>query len=415
MWRLNVQHSVDDVPVSEWAELTQDADLDFSRGFLQFREYLEPGESVLLAVRSAAQLRGALRGVMTVPESGLTSDPWKFVSTEAVLRLQAGEDEAEATRLRRAQRDLVRAAAGRDADRDAPPWQLLAKEVGPCFVVREFDRSELICHPETDRAETERLTAYLIRSAQTMAADRGAGAVAFPYVNPGDDLLRGALAEAGFRGGALTGASWIDVHGCSSYDDFLTRLPSRRRRRYRLEEQKLVQAAGFKTGEVNLTDNAERVAVLEAQTLGKYGSQVDPEEIRQTRLELARRLPDAVRISAVERDGQMIACAMHLQGPKSVLCLSYGCDYGIQDRSMSYSWALFYHPIQLAIAGGADQVRLGLEGFDAKARRGAVVEARELWVWTPQEATLGRLGDLLDLVGARNTEYLAQFSPRKVA
>jgi hypothetical protein len=47
-----------------------------------------------------------------------------------------------------------------------------------------------------------------------------------------------------------------------------------------------------------------------------------------------------VHISAVERDGEIIACALLLQGAKSVLCLSYGCDYGVADRSMSYPWAV---------------------------------------------------------------------------
>jgi|SRR5450755_1492191 hypothetical protein len=75
MPQLSVLRSVDDVPVSEWDELIQEADIDFSRGFLQFREYLEPGESVLLTIRSAGQLRGALRGVVTVPDSGLTRLP----------------------------------------------------------------------------------------------------------------------------------------------------------------------------------------------------------------------------------------------------------------------------------------------------------------------------------------------------
>jgi hypothetical protein len=68
MPQLRVLRSVDDVPVAEWDEITQEADIDFSRGFHQFREYLEPGESVLLTIRSAGQLRGALRGVMTPGE-----------------------------------------------------------------------------------------------------------------------------------------------------------------------------------------------------------------------------------------------------------------------------------------------------------------------------------------------------------
>jgi peptidoglycan biosynthesis/recognition FemAB-like protein len=408
--QLSVLRSVDDVPVSEWDELIQKADIDFSRGFLQFREYLEPGESVLLTIRSAGRLRGALRGVVTVPESGLTSDPWKFVSTEAVLRLRDDEGEAEATYLRRVHHELVCAAAGEHTDSDAPLWQVLTRGIGPCFVVREFDRSELLCHPEASPAEIECLTVHLIRAAQTAALDKGAAVVALPFVSRRDGLLREILAEAGFRGGAMTGASWIDIQGCGSYEEFLARLPSRRRRLYRVEEQKLLQVADFSVGEVDLLENAERVAALEAQTLIKHGGQADPEAIRRSRIELASRLPDAVHISAVERDGRIIACAMHLQGTKSVLCLSYGCDYGVTDRSMSYPWAIIYHPVRMAIAAGADAVRLGLEGFEAKSIRGAVVEARELWVWTPDAVTLKRLGDMLDMVGARNTGYLARFS-----
>jgi hypothetical protein len=413
MQQLSVLRGVDDVPDIEWTEIAQQADIDLSRGFLQFREYLEPGASALLTIRSAGRLRAALHGVMSAPESGLTSDPWKFLTAEAVLRLRDDEDESEALRLRRQQRELASAAAGERADRDAPPWELLTRGIGPCLVVREFDRSELLFHPGASPAETESLAQQLVHGAQKMVLDNGAGAVTFPFVSPRDGLLRQVLAEAGFRGGAMTGACWIDTTGCGSYQEFLARLPTRRRRRYRLEEQELRQAAGLRAGVVDLLENAERVAALEAQTMIKYGGQPDPEDIRRARVALAGMLPDAVRICAVERDGEIIACAMHVLGPRSVLCLTYGADYGVADRSMSYPWAVFYQPVKMAIAVGAGALRLGLEGFEAKTIRGAVVEARELWVWTPDSAALGRLGDVLDLVGARNTEYLARFpAPR---
>lgn len=413
MPRVSVLRSVDDVPAAEWEELAQQADIDLSRGFLRFREFLEPGASALLTISSAGRLRGALHGVLSVRESGLTSDPWKFVSAEAVLRLRDDEAAAEAARLRRLQRELACAAAGEHADRDTPPWQVLTRGIGPCFVVREFDRSELLSHPEASPAETERLAEQLVLAAQAMVLDNGAGAVAFPFVSPGDGLLRQVLAAAGFRGGAMTGASWIDTRGCGSYQEFLARLPTRRRRRYRLEEQELAQAAGLRAGEIDLLENAERVAALEAQTMAKYGGQPDQEDIRRARVALAGMLPDAVRLCAVDRDGAIIACALHLRGPRSVLCLTYGCDYGVADRSMSYPWAVFYHPVRMAIAAGAGALRLGLEAFEAKTIRGAVVEARELWVWTPDPGALGRLGELLDMVGARNAEYLARFPGAK--
>ncbi|NGO47513.1 GNAT family N-acetyltransferase [Streptomyces ureilyticus] len=404
-------NSVDDIPVGEWEELTHESDIDASRGFLQFREFLEPGESVLLTSRSAGRLQGALRGVLAVPESGLTSDPWKFVGSQAVLRLDDSE-EGKAAPLRRAQRALACEAAGakEETDGEAPLWQVLSRGVGPCLVVREFDRSELQLHPEADAAEAESLAAQLVRAAQTWVVEKGAGAVAFPFVSPRDGRLREVLTQAGFRGGAMTGASWMDTGRFGSYEEFLTALPSRRRRRYLLEERRLQEAPGLATGVADLARNAERVAALEAQTLIKHGGKADVEAIRRARIELAGRLPDAVRVPTVEQDGRILACALHLQGRKSVVFMSYGCDYGVEDRSAAYPWAAFYYPIRTAITSGAATVRLGLEGFEAKTRRGAVTEARELWVWIPDAVRLGRLGELLDLVGDRNTAYLKRFA-----
>ncbi|MER5969538.1 peptidogalycan biosysnthesis protein [Streptomyces sp. NPDC002055] len=411
MGNIGVLRSVDEVPAGEWEELTEAADIDSARGFLQFREYQEPGDSVLFTARSAGRLRGALRGVMAVPRSGATSDPWKFIGSDAVLRPADGEREDETADLRRDRRALVHAAAGEPAGAaDTPLWQLLTDGVGPALVVREFDRSELWCHPGADRAEAADLAARLLRAAQTEAVERGAGAVALPFVSPRDTLLREVLTEAGFRGGAMTGASWLDTAGRGSYEEFLAGLPARRRRYYRTEEERLHRAPGLSTGEADPVAHARRIGELEAQTLIKHGGTADAEAIGRARIEIARRLPEAVRIPVVERDGRIVACAMHLAGRRSVVFMTYGCDYGVEDRGASYPWAAFYYPVRTAVAGGATAVRLGLEGFEAKTRRGARVEARELWVWTPRASARGPLGDLLDLVGARNTAYLRRFS-----
>jgi hypothetical protein len=55
----------------------------------------------------------------------------------------------------------------------------------------------------------------------------------------------------------MTGASWIDVQGCGSYEEFLARLPSRRRL-YRVEEQRLRQAADLSLGQVDLMETLNR-------------------------------------------------------------------------------------------------------------------------------------------------------------
>ncbi|MFG2985021.1 peptidogalycan biosysnthesis protein [Streptomyces sp. NPDC048258] len=412
-----ILHTVEDIPSAEWNELTREEDIDSARGFLRFREYLEPGDGVLVAARRAGRLVGALRGVVAVPHSGLSSDPWKFVTSDAVLRLGEGpqEDPVSAAALRGLRDELVLGTAARTAapgttGTGAPLWQALTRQAGPCLVVREFDRSEVLADPGLDPAQRELVVAHLVRQAQISAAGHGAGAVAFPYVSPSDTVLRRVLAECGFRGGALTGASWIRTGGFTTYEEYLESLPSRRRRRYRQEEEQL-RASGLAAGEVGLRENAGRIAVLEANTLVKHGGKPDAEAIRQARVALAGMLPEAVRIPAVRRDdGEIIACAMHLLGRKSVVFMTYGCDYSVEDRAGAYPWAAFYHPVRTAVESGVPAVRLGLEGFEAKARRGAVVEARELWVWTPDRGLRGRLGELLDLVGGRNTAHLGRFA-----
>ncbi|WP_078594278.1 GNAT family N-acetyltransferase [Streptomyces sp. NRRL S-920] len=398
--------TVDDIPSPEWDAFTRASDIDSARGFLQFREYLEPGESLLLTARSAGRLTAALRGVVAVPGSGLTSDPWKFLGSEAVLRLDDNDSEQTGEALRRARSALVRGAG---SDTRLPLWQELTRRVGPCLVIREFDRSELLYAPEADEAQQADLAARLVRAAQSTAADKGAGAVVFPYVSPADTVLRATLTAAGFRRGTLTGASRIETAGFDSYEEYLAALPSRRRRLYRTEEQSLTASEHLTRGEADLAQHAARVAELEANTLVKHGGIADAEAIRLARITLADRLPDAVRVPVVRRDGETVACALHLLGRKSVVFMTYGCDYAVEDRGAAYPWAAFYHPVRTAIAQRLDGVRLGFEGFEAKTRRGAVVEPRETWAWTPDADALRRLGELLDLVDARNDAYLSRF------
>ncbi|WP_176734501.1 GNAT family N-acetyltransferase [Streptomyces sp. EN23] len=409
--RVETLHSVDDIGEAQWSELTGAADIDADRRYLRFREHLEPGQNLLVTVRSSDALRGALHGALTTPATGLASNPFKLLGSEAMLRLDAdGTDGgAEAVALRRRQRDLARGAAGQGAGDDEPNWQALARDIGSCFVVRGFDRSELFHAPDTDEAERERTARELVGGAQQAALAQGAGAVAFPFVPPGDHILTEALTAHGFRRGVVTGASSFVTDGCGSYEEYLGRLPSRRRRQYRSEEKR-IEESGLLLREVNLIDQVDRISDLEAQTLAKHGGRPDPLTIARARTLLGSTMPDEVRVPAVEDDGRIIACALHLMGPRSSMFMAYGCDYAVEDRSTAYPWACFYRPVRTAIENGIGAVRLGLEGFEAKARRGAVVEPRVMWFWTPDAEALDRIGRLLELLQERNLPYLQKFA-----
>ncbi|MDC0770842.1 GNAT family N-acetyltransferase [Streptomyces sp. HD] len=404
---VDVLHSVSEIPADAWDAMAQELDIDADRGYLRFREYLESGQSVMVTARESGTLRGALHGALTTPRTGLASHPWKFIGSEAVLRL--AEDDPDAEQARRTQRDLAGAQQPASATDAEPLWQILDRRFGSCYVIRGFDNSQVILEPGLDAVTAERVTGRLIQEAQSAALDHGAGAVVFPFVRPGDRMLRGVLAEQGFHGGVTTAASAFRLDGCSTYDQYLEALPSRRRRRYRQEERQLL-ASGLSTGEIDLVPNAGRIAELEAQTLARHGGRPDPEAIRRARTVLAEALPAAVRVPAVHRDDLLIACALHLLGRRSSLFMAYGCDYDVADRGPSYPWACFYHPIRMAVEHGAGTVRLGLEGFEAKTQRGAVVEAREMWIWVPDSGTGKQPGTLLDFLDARNTAYLRRYT-----
>lgn len=403
--RISILHSLAELEKPEWEDLTHDADTDSGYGYLQFREYLEPGDNLVLAARRSGQLVGALHGALTADSSGMASNPWKFLAADSVLRIDEAEEAG--SDVRRMHRSLV---LGTDEEgADYPLWQDLSEKFGPCYVVRGFDRSTLMVRPDVPAAEAQDLAISLLRAAQQAALSVGAGAVAFPFVTEADNVLRNALAHCGFCCGVVTAASSFWTEGCTNYADYLDRLPSRYRRRYRVEEQRLEQS-GLKTRELDVTEYAARIAELETRTLGKHGGSADTEALRCARIELGRILPGAVRVPAVEQDGSIIACALHLLGRHSSLFMSYGCDYSVPDRSSSYAWASFYYPVRAAVAHGARAVRLGFEGLEAKSQRGAVVEPREMWVWAPDDGDRAALGDLLSFLNERNITYLARFA-----
>ena len=397
---------IDAVDPAQWAELTRAADLDAAAGFLRFREYLEPGDSFLLVVRDGGRLRGALHGACSVPASGLSSDPWKFLAADAVLRLDGDPSDEDVRRSRAA---IVRTLAGADGSGTAPLWSRLADRLGPCLVVREFDASRLVSDPDLTPAESSTVADTLVRAAQDLTVRRGAGALCFPYVETGNRVLRAVLADRGFRGGVMTAASRLSTAGFADHEAFLGSLPSRRRRIHRREEDQLRRADGLHLSHLELADAVPRVAVLEANTLAKHGGTVAPETLHRARAEMLRCLPGAAFVPAVTRHGEPIACAVHLVGRRNLYFLAYGCDYTVEDRSHAYPWAAFYSPVRRAVAAGCDAVLLGLEGLEAKSRRGAAVEPRETWIWMPERAAFDGVTELLGLVTARTTAYLERF------
>lgn len=389
-----------------WAELGAGGSLDDTLRYLRFREHLEPGAPLLITTARRGRIVGALHGALATPATAMFSHPWKLLTSDQMLRVDL-DDGNEASRQRRA---LVRALC---QDWGGENWQALATALGEPYVVRGFDVSRPVTGLETGDDERAGIMSVLLRDAQQAVREGRAAAVVLPYVDPADAVLVEVLRDEGFRGGVLTAAAALDLATFDSYDSYVGALSTRIRRRYRYEERGL-ERDGCAMTTLSLDRDLDRVVDLEIQTRRRYGEQPNRATLAAARRVLAETMTGSVRIPAVERQGSLVACALHLTDDRSCSVLSYGCDYTIDDRSTAYPNTCIYEPARFAVQAGLERVRLGFEAFFAKTLRGANLYPRGMYVWAPETNHLAVLGDLLQLVGSRTGKYLRSYSKHVV-
>jgi len=406
----DIYRSVGDIPDDDWRALARG--VDQSRAYLTYRERLEPGDPVLVVANDSTGPAAALHGSLTTPRTALFSHPWKMLSSDQFLRLsgEADSDREPAGHHQRLLDELL--DPGQSGE---PRWEGFAAMIGEAMVLRGFDTSAALLRPGL--SEDAKLVAMLtlLRTLQGLVREGAAGAIALPFVHPGDALLRQALAETGFCAGVLTGASVFDLSGTRSYEDFVATLPKRRRYRYRTEQQAFA-SAGMTTRTVMLEDHLERLADLEANNIERYGGAPDRTRLAAVRAEMAELLGAALRVPVAEIDGSIIACGIDLVDENSYLVLAYGCDYSVAEHRKAYPQLLCYEPIRFATSHGLTQVRLGFESFQPKLHRGARLETRQTWIWLPSQSAMRSLTRLLAFLSARTQAFFGSLvdtsSPR---
>lgn len=397
--RAAVEHTIAAISESHWRRLAGEG-VDRGWAYLRFRELVEPGRAVVVVGHDGSGPAAALHGALTTSGTGLFSHPWKMLAGEQFLRLDKAAEDTDAVLER--QRRLVSKAAGSEAAG-------LDEALGPVLTVRGFDDSAVLLRESADR---EAATATVVRAAQDAVRAGLAGAIAFPFVEPGNRVLRRVLTAAGFRHAVLTATTEFDLTRFDSYEAMLASM--RRKRRYRfLSERRAVEEGGFGLGTADLADAAERVAELEAGNTRRYGGSPNPESLLRTRKRMAALLGDHVRVPTVTRgEGEVIACGLHLVDRWSYSNLVYGCDYTVADRGTAYQCVNFYDPLEYAFSRGLGRLRMGFEAFEPKLIRGARLAPRESWIWTPDERIGTRIGRLLSFMGERSGPYLDDLARR---
>lgn len=390
--------SLADVDDAGWSRVNPAGAVDRGLPYLRFREYLEPGPSVVVTAADDRGTCGAVYATVTTPRSAMFSHPWKLLTGEQFARAGAGDDGP-----RREQVRLAMAVGGGTAG--AGPAAHLTGALGEALVVRLFDSSDLLVAPDLGADRRAAVAAGLVAALQEEVARGAAGAVVFPHVHPGNDLLREALAGAGFVHGVVTAASVFEVPPVASYAELLASFRAGRRQRF-VKEQEAFDAAGLTLATVTLPDHLDRLAELEAATTAAHGGTPDPAAIVRVRLRMVEMLGDAVRVPVAMADGTPVACGVHLVDAHDYFSLVYGCDYDHPRRSTAYMCLTYYEPIRFCIANGQRRLRLGFEAFEAKVLRGATVTPRETWVWVPDGDRREELSALLAFLDSRTRAHL---------
>jgi hypothetical protein len=402
MHLVDIAPSIESIPCRDWDQLASGRGPDHRHGYLRFREHLEPGAAVAVSVRRAGELVAATHGTWTTEDTAQFSHPWKLLTDDLLLRVTAGPDRAEAEERKA---DLITAIAG-DAPGEA--WRRLSEAVGPALMIRNYDHSGVLTHPDLPEPGRLEAVAELLRALQATVIGAGGGAVVFPFVTAEDGLLRTALREAGFRSGVVTAASTFDLRGLSDYPQYLASLTSDVRRQYRKDAAEFA-SDGLDLSTVPLRPNADRIARLEAQTIAKHGGRSDPHRLSRARVRLADLMPEAVRVSAARRDGEIVACAIQLVADGVCCALAYGCDYSFRERSIGYHHLLFGEVMAHCIGAKVHTYKVAFEAFNPKRLRGARIRRRETWLWLPDQRYLTRMADLLRFLTDHNVHYLTRF------
>jgi Acetyltransferase (GNAT) domain len=325
----------DEVDQDRWCEFAADAELEYSQDFVRYASAVGAGDGLILVAEQSGRYAGALQATWVTART-------PYLSRPALVLSEAFDDPAVRVQY---EEHMYPALAVRNLS-DARPH--LASWAPP---------------------GTGRL---LVEWVAQVAQDRGARSVSFLNVSSDDTELAELLSAANFVPALYTADAVIDIAGAADLDEYLCRLP-RRRRAHARNEISLFHRSGLAIRQVT-PGELPGVVRQEAATWAKYGSDVGFDALWRLREPLAAALAGRCRlIGCDDRAGEMLASAVHLIGRHRYHCFTYGSRPGAP--SGCYAMLTFYEPIRYAADGALEQIMLGTTSLRAKLLRGARVRA----------------------------------------
>jgi hypothetical protein len=337
-----------DIPRRDWAELLRPEDLYLGERWLAVAERTAgcPMRYLLLDEdgTSVAGLATALAD---------DSAPWVLGRPDTLLESSAKDGREGAGEIL--------------ADLPASP----AESLLPALVCggRHMGRSRVPRRPGTGRAQVE----VLVAEAERLAAEQGAASVAYPFVEEGDTLLRQVLAERGYLCHESGRYSSLRV-GPGGFDDYLTLVSARRRRRILTERRRLSEAGIELRIEPLRAELIPRLGQLEAQLMAKYGVAWTAGQTEQVLHEMLAAFGADVQVALASGDGDVRGFATLVQFGNHWYARQGGFDYAYQDKLPLYFETVYYFPVEAAARLGIEAIHYGLGSEEAKLSRGCTAE-----------------------------------------
>jgi predicted N-acyltransferase len=210
------------------------------------------------------------------------------------------------------------------------------------------------------------------------AVGHGLHTVAFLYVRR-DGALAAALEASGFHRLPLTVRAELHVDW-SSFDEYMAALSRNGRSQVR-QDRKAMAEAGVVTTRRSVDEVAEELVALRCELVRRHGGYSD-ELAERDRLERLRRLfpGDELAVFCSEADGDVLGFSLLLGHRRT--WWAFWCGHRRENpRAASVLFeALFYAPIEAAIAEKVTLIDYGIAHEEAKARRGSTLVPLDGWL-----------------------------------
>jgi predicted N-acyltransferase len=296
-------------------------------------------------------------------------------------------------------------------------WADVARRMGRSYYPKLIAASpftpvtgpRVLTHPELDQDASSALFSTLVSTVLKACTDNEIHGAHFLFVAPS---VAEELGESGLIIRQAHQYHWKN-HGYASFDEFLGRFRSKRRREIRRERRRLTEA-GFRVDPVPGTELTE----AEMDDVFRFYSSTCEKYMRGRQYldrgffaEIHRTMPERIlAMLARDSDGKTVAGAFCLKKDDRLYGRYWGCD---EDVRFLHFETCFYRPIEYAIENGLSTMEPGAGG-DHKFVRGfePVTMYSAHWLLDPTVgAVLAQAADHESRMVDETVEHLTQASP----